>query len=95
MMPEPSPDELAKIICAHLADLENQLKDGVEVQKEINNLINTFVERRTSQLLATDQLLNAVFTVLNRAAPEGLPLDDAERNKVSELILTPLTTVQK
>jgi hypothetical protein len=88
-MLEPSPKELEQIVRAHLGELESQ------VNEEIEKFITDFVERRKSELLATDQLLNAAFMVLTRGTSGGLPMDDAERREVSRLILNQLTTVQK
>ena len=51
----PNPEMLARIVQAHfeLADIANQPK--------LNELLNTFVARRTQGYLATDQLLNAIY----------------------------------
>jgi len=53
---EPGPEQLAKIVRAHLGDLADSGAD----------LIHRFLERRSVGDLATDQLLNAIY-LLNRA----------------------------
>lgn len=48
---EPNPDKLAKIVDAHLGQLSSPA----------NKLLTDFVDRRTTDYLATDQLLNAIY----------------------------------
>src|SRR5216684_2604183 len=71
LMPEPSADELASIVNAHLAALKKNANESSEEAKktheEIRKLIADFVNRRSTQLLATDQLLNAAIMLLYRS----------------------------
>jgi MoxR-like ATPase len=94
LMPEPSHDELMQIVLAHLGDLD-AVQEGGEIRKEIDGLINVFINRRSKQLLATDQLLNAAFTVLKRNRLNTSGGEEKEREQVIELILTQLTTVRR
>ena len=57
---EPTPDELTKIVKAHLGD---------ELTKEIETQIEEFVKRRGKGPLATDQLLNVAFMLMNKSQP--------------------------
>jgi MoxR-like ATPase len=74
-MPEPSENDLIEIVKVHL-----QLKD---VNKKVRDLISNFIERRDNEEgnLATDQLLNTVYLLVEKADEEGL----------RELLLNPLT----
>lgn len=59
----PGKDELTDIVKSHLAD---HFKDDTAWEAELNGLIQTFLKRRDGdkQLLANDQLLNAVYLIL-------------------------------
>ncbi len=56
MMSYPDKERLVEIVKHHL---------GTSVSEQIEELINSFLERRTRGDLATDQLLNAVYLTLN------------------------------
>jgi MoxR-like ATPase len=56
----PSAERLAAIVRAHLGD---------EAVKASSDLIQTFVSRREDGVLATDQLLNAIFLTFRQAWP--------------------------
>jgi MoxR-like ATPase len=76
-IPVPDRDKLGDILRAHLRDLDPA---GVE------GLLAGFVERRDAgHLLATDQLLNAVFLVTRGQVPEG-----EERQAVLDVVLREL-----
>ena len=55
-MKEPEKPDLIKIIEAHL-------KETIANNPDIDKLIDNFIQKRSSQTLATDQLLNAIFMV--------------------------------
>ena len=59
-MKEPSPEELTKIVAAHL---------GEEVLPQAEALIKQFVTRRGQGELATDQLLNAIYLLTRHNFP--------------------------
>lgn len=67
----PPSDEasLEAIVRAHFGD--GFAKD----QQRIQDIIKTFLARRTTGTLATDQLLNAVLTIVGRNAPKDDVLD--------------------
>jgi MoxR-like ATPase len=73
-IPEPSKDDLEKIVKAHLKD-DN-------VMKEAEPLIKEFLSLRDEGELATDQLLNAIYLVIRGRIPEG---DD--RDKLIKVLL--------
>ena len=76
-IPAPSAERMHEIVRAHLGD--------VDVGK-VRDLIDNFVDRRDSgRLLATDQLLNAVFLVMHGRIPEG-----REREEVLAVVLREL-----
>ncbi|MEV5832005.1 MoxR family ATPase [Nocardia sp. NPDC052112] len=78
-MPDPDAAKLKKIVTAHL---------GADVADACSALISEFADRADrSKAHATDQLLNAVFILTRKAAPES-----AERDRVIELLFTELTT---
>jgi MoxR-like ATPase len=77
-MPDPSPEQLAKIITAHL---------GTERAIAAAALVKDFAKRAAvTKALSTDQLLNAAHLVTCQLPPEG-----AERDRVVELLLRQLT----
>ncbi|MGV2390989.1 MAG UNVERIFIED_CONTAM: hypothetical protein LVR29_30820 [Microcystis novacekii LVE1205-3] len=55
-MKEPEKLDLIKIIEAHL-------EETITNNPDIDKLIDNFIQKRNSQTLATDQLLNAIFMV--------------------------------
>lgn len=65
---EPDEKELTKIVKAHFSDR----KDETEFLKEAEELIKKFIEKRDNQQenLATDQLLNAIYLMTRKYAPE-------------------------
>ena len=77
-IPVPDPERLRNILRAHL--------DGVDLGK-VEALLDDFVRRRDegNQMLATDQLLNAVFLVTQEAAPQG-----EERKAILEVLFREL-----
>jgi MoxR-like ATPase len=58
----PDRERLGAIVRAHL---------GHDQAEEVAELIQVFLDRRSSGGLATDQLLNAIYLMFNRAWPEG------------------------
>ena len=79
-MEEPSPKELAEIVKRHLAVLDE------DVLVKAKPIIDAFVEKRSREALATDQLLNAIYLLLQ----EGIPSDEPD-NDLLEKILRPLS----
>jgi MoxR-like ATPase len=79
-MEEPNPDELAEIVARHLGAL-----DG-DVLRKAQPIIDAFVDKRSRESLATDQLLNAIYLLLQA----GIPSDQPE-NDLLEKILKPLS----
>ncbi|MBI5590273.1 MAG: MoxR family ATPase [Deltaproteobacteria bacterium] len=76
-MPEPDAEKLSRIVQAHLGDVDAGAA-GV--------LIQEFIEaREKGRLVATDQLLNAVFLVTNQRAPS-----DQEWGSVRQVLLQAL-----
>jgi hypothetical protein len=76
-IPVPDPETLRDIVRAHLKDVD---------LGPLEKLLAEFVQRRDSgQLLATDQLLNAVFLVAGGKVPEG-----KERQEVLDVLLREL-----
>jgi MoxR-like ATPase len=82
-LPEPSPERLSRIVAAHL---------GEAVKEEANDLIQTFLERRETQTLATDQLLNAIYLVIKgKDVNEGKEIEPDHRNRLVEALLKELS----
>ena len=76
-IPVPGVDRLRQIVLAHLGNVE----PGV-----VEEMIRTFVERRDSgHVMATDQLLNAVFLVAQGKLPEGTQRQDVLASLLREL----------
>ena len=76
-IPVPGVDRLRQIVLAHLGNVE----PGV-----VEEMIRTFVERRDSgHVMATDQLLNAVFLVAQGKLPEGTQRQDVLAALLREL----------
>lgn len=71
-MKEPDPDELRRIVAAHLAD---ELS-GETIAQEIQKLIQDFCSKRKEGDLATDQLLNAIYLISRERAPIGKEKDE-------------------
>jgi MoxR-like ATPase len=79
-IPVPDVDKLREIVVAHLKD--------VDVGK-VEDLLNRFVEKRDAgHLMATDQLLNAVYLVTHGKVPEG-----KDRQEVLDVVLRELGRV--
>ncbi|MEL7356936.1 MAG: MoxR family ATPase [Cyanobacteria bacterium J06560_6] len=79
-MEEPSPEELAKIVERHLSVLDEDVLDKAQP------IIDAFVDKRSREALATDQLLNAVYLLLQEGIPSEKPGND-----LLEKILKPLS----
>jgi MoxR-like ATPase len=77
-MREPNPAELAKIVEVHLKDM------FPSVLEEAQPIIKGFLEQRDQdgQELATDQLLNAIYLLLQK----DLPTDAARENLRKQLL---------
>ena len=76
-IPVPDVARLRQIVLAHLGDVDA----GV-----VEELIRTFVERRDSgHVMATDQLLNAIFLVGQGKLPEGTERQDVLAALLREL----------
>ncbi|NEP62643.1 MAG: hypothetical protein F6K31_37930 [Symploca sp. SIO2G7] len=80
-MEEPDPKELADIVSRHLQRLDP------DVLTKAQPLLNAFVEKRSSEELATDQLLNAIYLLLQKAIPAA----DVENNDLLDKLLKPLS----
>ena len=75
---EPTQEELTNIIKAHLGD---NLTQDIETQ------IKKFVEKRGKGPLATDQLLNVAFMLMNKPQP-----NDQEKKAIIERLMSHLNT---
>jgi MoxR-like ATPase len=76
-IPVPGVDRLRQIVLAHLGNVDS----GV-----VEEMIRTFVERRDSgHVMATDQLLNAIFLVGQGKLPEGTERQDVLAALLREL----------
>lgn len=67
-LPEPTQKELEAIVKAHLGDS----------LKQAERIIKTFIERRKTKDLATDQLLNAIYLLTNTVNTEDPPMGDSQ-----------------
>jgi MoxR-like ATPase len=77
-MPDPDVDMLARIVRAHL---------GEEASVSATQLLADFAERLgRREILATDQLLNAVFLVTRELAPDG-----QDRERLVDILLRQLS----
>jgi MoxR-like ATPase len=65
-MDPPTPEELAEIVKSHLTALDP------DVLTKAQPIIKAFVDKRLRETLATDQLLNAIYLLLQK----GNPLDE-------------------
>lgn len=81
-MRDPNPDELAKIVEAHLK------QSFPSVLEEAKPIIEKFLEKRDTngEELATDQLLNAIYLLLQKNVPT-----DKDREKLRDQLLKPLS----
>ena len=77
-MQPPDPERLSQIISVQL---------GEEKAEQAEDLIQTFLKRRSKGTLATDQLLNAVYLLTQDSAPTG-----KERDVLINELLRYLTT---
>lgn len=75
---EPNQKELTKIVKAHLGD---------HLTKEIETQIGKFYEKRGKGPLATDQLLNVVFMLMNKPLPNA-----QEKEAIIERLMAYLNT---
>ena len=64
---QPGKDKLARIVEAHL---------GPQARQQAADLINEFLQRRERNILATDQLLNAVYLLVSGAGKDPGDRDD-------------------
>ena len=64
---QPDKDKLARIVEAHL---------GPQARQQAANLIEEFLQRRKQNMLATDQLLNAVYLLVSGAGQDPGDLED-------------------
>ena len=72
-IPEPNEEKLRRIVKAHFSDKKNE----AEFLKEAETLIKEFLKQRDNQQeLATDQLLNAIYLITRKYAPEGQNKDE-------------------
>jgi MoxR-like ATPase len=73
----PGVDRLRQIVSAHLGNVDSRI---------VEEMIQTFVERRNSgHLMATDQLLNAIYLVGQGKFPEGTERQDVLAALLREL----------
>jgi MoxR-like ATPase len=79
-MPVPKIEELTEIVMAHLAE---DVKG--ENDEKVKALIEEFVELRDKGLLATDQLLNAIYFMTRESAPKGKDWDSVKKNMLKYL----------
>ncbi|MEO1403963.1 MAG: MoxR family ATPase [Cyanobacteria bacterium J06635_1] len=79
-MREPNEEELAEIVQRHLTD--------ANILEEANSIIQAFLHQRDQEGkdLATDQLLNAIYLLMQK----GAPTQDA-RDKLRDKLLKPLS----
>ncbi len=75
---EPDLEELTNIVKAHLGD---------NLTQEIETQIEKFVKKRAKGPLATDQLLNVVFMLMNKPSPNAL-----EKEAIIERLMAYLNT---
>ena len=76
-IPVPDVARLRQIVLAHLGDVDSAV---------VEEMIGTFIERRDSgHLMATDQLLNAIFLVAQGKLPEGTERQDVLAALLREL----------
>jgi MoxR-like ATPase len=64
---QPDKDKLARIVEAHL---------GPEARNQATKLINEFLQRRERSILATDQLLNAIYLLVSGAGKDPGDLEE-------------------
>ena len=76
---EPDQEELTKIVKAHLGD---------NLTQEIETQIKKFVEKRGKGPLATDQLLNVAFMLMNKPLP-----NTEEKKAIIERLMSYLNTI--
>ncbi len=72
-MPNPNPEQLTAIVQQHLGD------ESATLTEEMQALVNEFFQYQQQQErnLATDQLLNAIYLLVEQALPTDK--DDAQR----------------
>ncbi len=79
-MEDPLEDKLKQIVKAYLG--ENK-----KVEQEANKLVEAFLEKKEKDVLATDQLLNAVFLLTQKQVGQ-------DRDELAELLLKSLSSVE-
>lgn len=77
---EPDLDQLEQIVEAHL---------GPDIARESRVHIQTFLNQRDTEALATDQLLNALFLVIGRSG-----IQEADRPRLIKELFQSLTTME-
>lgn len=75
-MEQPSPEELEKIVERHLQESD---PDVIEKAKPI---IKKFVTKRKREALATDQLLNAIYLLLQ----QGIPAEQFDHDLLEQIL---------
>lgn len=84
-MGQPNADELAEIVKRHLDALDS------DVLSKAQPLIDAFVEKRAREALATDQLLNAVYMLLQEGTPQFNKDDKLTDHDLIDRLLKPLS----
>ena len=89
---DPKEKELAKIVKAHFLDENDEKRENNEkvvvegkLSEKAEKLIVQFLEQRKEKQLATDQLLNAIYLITRKYAPEG-----EDKTKLIEQLLKSL-----
>jgi MoxR-like ATPase len=73
---EPSREELEKIVEAHLKGHNESGDNGNDIIERAKPIIENFLNRRNKGELATDQLLNAIYILLETAKVSDSPMLD-------------------
>lgn len=92
-MHKPDSDQLANIVKKHFEKIDEDGERKIEISEEqINYWISAFLEKRDDkqELLATDQLLNALFMVAREKGPVGDDLDKFIKDYVLASLDRPL-----
>jgi MoxR-like ATPase len=82
---EPTPEKLERIVAAHFGDL------NPETRTVRDDLVKTFLKRRESGDLATDQLLNAIYLTTQNVDLEGA---GGDKSSLLEAVLRYLSTIE-
>jgi MoxR-like ATPase len=73
---EPTREELEKIVEAHLNGDNGSSDNGDDIIEQAKPIIESFLSRRNKGELATDQLLNAIYILLETAKVSDSPMLD-------------------